>query len=63
MTATLATCDIAQDMLLSALEIEKLRSTRARLEQLTGRAHHVIDGCRRAQLRDAEFMRAVRACA
>ena len=63
MTATLASCDIAQDMLLSPLEIEQLRAAKQRIQQLTGRANHGAGQYRRAQMRDAEFLRMVRAYA
>jgi hypothetical protein len=63
MTGTLASCDIAQDMLLTPLEIERLRAASARIHQLTSRANHGVAGLGRAQMRDPEFLRAIRAFA
>ena len=63
MTAALASCDIAQDMLLSRLEIERLRAARQRVQQLVGRGGHATVQCGRAQMRDDDFLRTVRAYA
>ena len=63
MTGTLASCDVAQDMLLTPLEIEKLRAAGQRVLQLTGRADHGAPGFGRAQMRDSEFLRTIRAYA